>query len=688
MKKTAVFICFCIILLCIGSFFYLQKPTDFTHYFKKDTVSPTPHVSNLADSGLRQDVPTVADAPNADHSATHLTEGTLPNPSEVLNLTSESVINQINSSHHKTALNQPPQSNHAPSRDFIPTNQSLSQNQYADNSSDLRIQNKAHATSSEEAVATGKNTIQTRSPFTAQPAENSQNSALNIPAPTHQIHTATSAIHQSTSADKSNSPLILTQLEIDSSEVLPSVFLSKVRQRYEGEDLTIPLIKEIINKINAEYQKKGYLTCKAYVQPQNIQNGVLKISLFEGKTGTLKLNDSPLLRTAYIKTFLNIPEGKVLNVSDLESRILLYNAVNENKMRLSLQPSQKVGHTDIEGVVNPADRFSISVFTDNAGQKETGYYRYGFFSNLKNIIPVDTLKDQFNFGGIQSTGSNAFFGSYSITEPWLKTTWTLGMDWSDTDIIGGDLRGLSIEGDFYNYYLSVKRPILVTTDSVTNLSLSGNLKSGATFISDFKTQEINTDTATIALDNFYLFSNGYLYTVISATNAMHIRQGNTHFQHYNWLGEGDIGFGNGWGFNLKGRAQLSYDDFLPSSDQMQVGGINSVRGYPEGMLVGDQGVVLMSELRKEWRSPFKYAEKIKGFTFFDVGKAWSSESGTLENKNEAYIYSSGVGLGFDLFNRVTANFTLAFPLKKHEFNNNRSALEGMRGLFYIQSKLW
>lgn len=397
MRKTATLICFCAILFCIGSFFYLQKTNNFKHYFKNNTAPSSVRATNLAKNSLHQSVTTVSDAPDGNHSKTHIKE-ILPSQLELPASISSPVINQPNYSQRAT-FNQYPQSNNAHPLTPIPANQSALQNQPHINPSDLNVQNKIPLSLSKETATVQEKIIQTHSSFTVPHDKSSQNTPLNTPSSAHQIYEPTSYTHQSPSVDKSNTPLILTRLEIDASEVLPSFFFSKLRQGYEQEELTIHSIKEIINKINEEYQKNGYLTCKAYVQPQNIQNGVLKISLFEGKTGTLKLNDSPLLRAAYIKTFLNIPEGKVLNVSDLENRILLYNAVNENKMRLSLQPSQKVGHTDIEGVINPLDRFSISLFTDNAGQKETGYYRYGFFSNLKNIIPMDILKDQFNFGG-------------------------------------------------------------------------------------------------------------------------------------------------------------------------------------------------------------------------------------------------------------------------------------------------
>jgi hemolysin activation/secretion protein len=487
---------------------------------------------------------------------------------------------------------------------------------------------------------------------------------------------------------KKEQVLILKNLEISPSQVLSPAFLENLRAKYEQKPLSIDNIKGIVSDINTQYQQDGYLTSRAFVPAQHINKGHLKINLFEGTIGSLKLKENGIPSAAYVKTFLDISEGSVLNIPDIEKRVLLFNAVNDTKMRIALMPAEKVGATDIEGLFDPIQTFSVSAFTDNAGQKETGYYRFGSFVNINTLLPIDILKDKLNFGGIFSKGSKALFASYAVTEPWQKTTWTIGVDWSNTDIVGGDLRGLSITGNFYNYSLGVKRPVFVRENFVTNLSLSGNIKSGATYISDFKTQDVNTDTATLSVDFIYIFTQGYLYNALSFTQAMRISDGDSHFNHYNWAGETDMVFGQGWGTHIKGNIQFSEDDFLPSSDQFQVGGVNSVRGYPEGMLVGDRGGVLMMELRKEWEKPVRHIDKATGFAFMDMGKAWSSESGTLRNENEAFIYSAGFGVKVNLFEKLTAHLTFAFPLKKHNFNKDRDALEGMRALFFVQTQIW
>lgn len=479
------------------------------------------------------------------------------------------------------------------------------------------------------------------------------------------------------------SVMTIQHLLFDKTDVLKPEFLESLQQEYEGKAVSLTDIKNITVKINEAYKKQGYITSRAYIPEQDIEEGQLKIGLFEGKIGAYLMAENALTSKDYIEEQLNIPTGSVLNITEIEKQILWFNAANDAKMRLALQPSQKKGATDIETIIEEPKRFSVTAFTDNAGQKETGYYRGGIFAGVRNVSQIDMIRDQLNFGGVASRGSKSLFGSYSFTEPYAGTTWTVGMDWSDTDIVGGDLKGLDIEGNFYNYYLSVKKPVWVTEQSVTTASLTGNIKKGATWISDFKTQEVNTDTITAAADNLYIFNGGYLYNQLAATHAARINIGTSKFWHYNYAGEGQANMGLGFVANVKARAQYSNDNFLPSSDQFQVGGVNSVRGYPEGMLVGDKGYTVQTEIKRDIKVKVPHVDRTEGFVFYDFGKAYSAESGDLANTNEAFISSTGVGTRVDFMERLTGTLTAAFPLKRHEFNHDR---KGVKFLFYVQAK--
>jgi len=481
-------------------------------------------------------------------------------------------------------------------------------------------------------------------------------------------------------------PLVkLKYLDFDKSMVLPYRFLQNLKKRYEGKTVSLRDIQNIVKTVNKKYAMDGYITSRAYVSPQDISRGRLLVNLFEGREGKLFVSGNSYLKEQYIKTALGLSADEVLNIRRIEKSIFVFNAAGEAKVRALLKPSEKVGYTDIEAVTQEAQRVQINAFTDNAGQKENGYYRGGLFASVRKILPVDYVSDKINAGAIASHGTEAYFLSYDITEPWLNTTWTFGMDWSETEIVEGDLKNLDVNGDFYDYYVSLKKPVFAAENDVANLGASAHVKRSATHISDYRIQDVDTDTAGVFADNLYLFPHGYFYNRLEATHAVRINKGNRNFWHYNYDGELQVGFLDAYAVNLKGHAQYADEDNMPSSEQIQLGGTGSVRGYPEGMLIADKGFAVQTELKREIPLNRWKLSNTEGFVFYDFGRLYSAEDLQYKDNNEKFIQSTGFGVRSEFLKRFSLSLTAAFPLTKHEFNHNRREV---RVLFNIQAKLY
>lgn len=192
----------------------------------------------------------------------------------------------------------------------------------------------------------------------------------------------------------------------------------------------------------------------------------------------------------------------------------------------------------------------------------------------------------------------------------------------------------------------------------------------------------------LSWDSLKLFAGGYLYNQLSVTKGAKLFDGTRSFWHFNYNGEFQQSFLDDFAVNVKAKAQYTEQDFLPSSEQFQIGGVNSVRGYTEGMLVGDKGFAVMNELQYDLKPLFKDTEWLnsaKVYTFFDFGHVYAKDSNNLKNDNEAFIYSTGVGARVGLLDRLDANFTVAFPLKEHKYYESD---EDVEFLFFIQTKIW
>lgn len=117
-------------------------------------------------------------------------------------------------------------------------------------------------------------------------------------------------------------------------------------------------------------------------------------------------------------------------------------------------------------------------------------------------------------------------------------------------------------------------------------------------------------------------------------------------------------------FRLRAKfsGQLS-DSPLISSEQFSVGGVDTVRGYHESEVLGDQGVTAGLELQSPAllarRSPL--FEGLRLTLFAEAGRVWIKEAlpGT-ESRDD--LSGAGIGLRFSALRSVEGSFDWAWPL--------------------------
>lgn len=146
-----------------------------------------------------------------------------------------------------------------------------------------------------------------------------------------------------------------------------------------------------------------------------------------------------------------------------------------------------------------------------------------------------------------------------------------------------------------------------------------------------------------------------------------------------------------FGHNLVGTFKGSYQAIpgkkvVPSVDQMSAGGIATVRGYSEGLLLGRHGYILSAELsfpiapktikNKEKTKEYPFVGTfVKGFVFADHAGIFpykgTGNGAESVDKND-FLMSLGLGFKFDLPKDISVKTSLGFPLIKnsHEEKNN------------------
>lgn len=124
--------------------------------------------------------------------------------------------------------------------------------------------------------------------------------------------------------------------------------IKNIIQSYENKELDISDLRELVKKLNEEYVKKGYITTKIFLEPnQNISEGIVKLVALEGKIEDIVIdNDTAKDKRKEFFAFTN-ERNKVLNISHIDNGIDNLNRVESVNAKLNIVPGEKQGYSKV-----------------------------------------------------------------------------------------------------------------------------------------------------------------------------------------------------------------------------------------------------------------------------------------------------------------------------------------------------
>ena len=455
----------------------------------------------------------------------------------------------------------------------------------------------------------------------------------------------------------------LKKIVTDPSAVLTDAELDAIIKPYEGQQVKLSDIYDIVEKINPLYNEKGYVTCRAFLPPQTITEGTVKLLLVEGRTGTATVSGNKYTKAKYITNRLHLAPGEIANVKQLNKDLLLFNATNATQLRIMMKAGVEPGTTDYEITAYEPKRDTWTLFEDNAGSYTSGEYRTGLFFNTKSL---SGNCDAFSLGTVYSQGTRAANAMYSRSLGRSGTKMNLLYSTNAVKVVKGGYEDM-IKGHANSYAIGFVQPVLVNETTRSEVSLDYNRQSSKT---DWLTPRINMVddkvqdvTLGYSLTNYgashvFYQKHSYVrgYSKQEADMGTGSEPSNKHFGFYKFNGMYQKLYQAGQMWNLRADAQWSGSDGMVSSRQFYMGGMYSVRGYKENFLGGDSGFTFSAE----YAVPV-INKNTSAFTFFDYGHVY----GNGQSDDQHHILSSvGLGLRSTINQYISASLTLGIPLQR------------------------
>jgi hemolysin activation/secretion protein len=484
----------------------------------------------------------------------------------------------------------------------------------------------------------------------------------------------------------SETRFVLRQIVFSPSEVLSAEELRAVAGTYVGREVSAADLFALVGEINALYRERKVIAAKAVLPPQKIERGTVQVRLVEGQVGAVSLNGNDSTNAGFVTDRLGVLQpGRLVYLDALESELFYFNAVNDIDLRAVLKPGERFGTTDYVIEVVEPPRYENTVFLDNAGRDDVGLYRIGVGHVNRSLLGY---RDELSIGGHLAEGTKAVYAAYNFPLSRRGTRLGLSADYSEIDIIDGALEPLNVTGDSVNVGVFLTHPLQVRRDGLTNGFFGYSAKESNTDFDGVTLFNTRVRSLTAGLDIQRDHVGSSLFGRATLTKAPN-GWGNTKSF---WRVNGDISWIATLAQNrvllLRARAQWSPDDLLPSSEQFQLGGMSSVRGYPEGLLIGDRGYfgsaefsfpLSVADAQDPSANPF--TQRLRGVLFLDHGGAFPFKGNDAPVVDDDFLTSLGGGLSLNLGKRVQGRLLLGFPLDTRDDGE-----DGARLHLYVQSQ--
>ncbi len=507
---------------------------------------------------------------------------------------------------------------------------------------------------------------------------------------------------QATIEEVETKGVFVNSIEVAPSEILTKEEIDNLVRPLTGRNVFIEDIQKVIDDINNLYAEKGFVTARAFLPEQTVENGNIYIGLTESKIGNITVQKNRWTKDGYITRRLPEKEGELFDIVELEKDILDFNRYNEGiRLSANLKAGEKPGTTDIELSADENFPFHVMGIMDNAGRYNTGSLRGGA------MLYADSLfghRDRLSLGSYFSKGAQSPFAGYDF--PVNKKDGRVGFMYSSTfaNVKYGPLAeifNLKSGGSQYSVYYS--QPLIRKPGFELKSYVAANYKRSRTeanirgleFIGNVIDTKDNITSVEAALQARKDTKYGIWYFGQNAYYSIPIFDSDRDNNYFKYSGNVVRlhDFSHGVIGHLRGNYQIvPGDKRIPYLDQMQTGGLATVRGYNEGLMIGKNGYFISGELMfpllpREITSP-RTGNKIPFIGRYVKGAVFADTAGIFPAASEDYMDGSyfaaslGMGLRVQLPADLSARLYWGFPLIR-----NYNEPESKMGRFHFEMTL-
>ncbi|MGY4729148.1 ShlB/FhaC/HecB family hemolysin secretion/activation protein [Burkholderia pyrrocinia] len=468
------------------------------------------------------------------------------------------------------------------------------------------------------------------------------------------------------SAPESGPRVLVRAFALDGNTVFGSDKLLPLVADLAGSTLSFADLQRAAGRITAYYRSHGYVLARAYLPRQDIDDGVVRIEIAEGRYGAITIqNHSRVLDAALRQPLSALHPGDVVRGPDLERSLLLLDDLAGVGARGTLRPGETPGTTDLVVDADKGPLASGSLEFDNFGDVALGRYRLGGSIDVNSPL---RLGDRLSLRGLISNERQRYYrAAYQV--PVGPASTRVGVAYSSLRYrLGGAFSDLDSQGRASVQTAYVTQPLV----RARALSVTAQVQyENKNLRDDYGVFDIRRDK-NVGLWTFGVSGNSQDGLLGGGRNGFSVMFGVGRLRSNDPFEADSLkkSIGSFAKLNVSalrvqalGRRLELYTQFsaqlasrnLDESEKFSLGGPYGVRAYALGAGSGDQGWQASAELR------YLVAPGWQVSTFVDAGRVQGDKHPWTRERNMQHMQAGGVGASWYGAKRQVT-LTAAWPL--------------------------
>ena len=475
----------------------------------------------------------------------------------------------------------------------------------------------------------------------------------------------------------SSQAFLVNKIKIVGTTVLTETEIQELVAPLEGTEITVQQLKEVADTITQTYLDRGYITSRAFIPEQNInENRIVTIEILEGILENVQIEGNNRIKDSYISSRIFLGATVPLNTARLEDRLRLLrlNPLFEN-IEASLRAGSEIGKSILVVRIQEADPFINNFNIDNFSPPSVGSQRVGGILGWRNV--TGNGDDILGSVYVSDGDSQVYDISYRLPVNAMNGTVQLRVAPNRNAITQEEFKDFDIRGNSQLYELSFRQPLVQSPREEFALSLAFAHQRGQTFTFQGPTpfgfgpdEDGITRTSVIKFGQDYVrrdvrgawsvrsqftLGTGWLNATVNPDPIPDSRflSWTAQLQRVQRINNSNV-------LIIQGDLQLTPNSLL-SSQQFVIGGGSSLRGYRQNARSGDNGFRFSIEDRMTVLRNSSNFPVVQLAPFIDMGGIWNNNNPNPLS-NETFLVGVGTGVIWQVIPNLNVRVDYARPL--------------------------